>query len=58
MATMPDCLQRLEEEFKEEIWKGTKLKLEQQNREYGRDHVELSCPADLLVSEKINAKLF
>ena len=28
METIPECIEKLEEEFKEEIWKTTKLRME------------------------------
>ena len=45
---------KLEEEFKQEIWKIARPKKEGQEFERELDVI----PADLLLSEKINAKLF
>ena len=51
-----DCVAKLEEEFKQEIWKNSKLRLQDGNRDE-EDEIDV-IPTDLLINEKINAKLF
>lgn len=65
--SMPDCMTRLEEEFKQEIWRTNKAAIAKKKREQGisddesarGDDSEIEViPAELLTTEKINAKLF
>ena len=51
-----DCIAKLEEEFKQEIWKNSKLRLQNANMDE-QDEIDV-IPTDLLINEKINAKLF
>lgn len=54
IESAPDCILALEEEFKKEIWKNVKAL-----QRDGGDPDELAVvPPDLLLKEKINAKLF
>lgn len=54
IESAPDCILALEEEFKKEIWKNVKALQGE-----GGDPDELAVvPPDLLLKEKINAKLF
>ena len=54
LESSPDCILALEEEFKNEIWKHVK-----QIQRDGADPEDLAIvPPDLLLKEKINAKLF
>ena len=56
VETSPDCIAKLEEEFKQEIWKNSKLRMQEFNTE---EQSEIDViPTDLLINEKINAKLF
>ena len=56
VETSQDCVTKLEEEFKQEIWKNSKLRLQEMNLD---EQSELEIiPSDLLINEKINAKLF
>jgi len=51
-----DCIAKLEEEFKQEIWKNSKLRLQEAHLN-AEDQIDV-IPTDLLINEKINAKLF
>lgn len=57
IESSPECLLILEDEFKKEIWKNVRSL--QRDADDGRSQDELAViPADLLLKEKINAKLF
>ena len=56
VETSPDCIAKLEEEFKQEIWKNSKLRMQEFNTEE-QSEIDVT-PTDLLINEKINAKLF
>lgn len=57
IETAPECLLTLEDEFKKEIWKHVRSL--QKDTDDGRTQDEMAViPADLLLKEKINAKLF
>jgi hypothetical protein len=67
MDSAPDALAQLEEEFKQEIWRANKAAIAKKKREQGvsddetarGDESEIEViPAELLNTEKINAKLF
>lgn len=60
IETQPDCLQKLEDEFKKELWKNHALKKQMEKEEEknptGADPDIV--PHELLVNEQVNAKLF
>ena len=67
IESTPDCLLKLEEEFKQEIWRQTKAALLKKKQPTSDDESAQGddesqdlevIPADILVTEKVNAKLF
>ena len=62
VETSADCLSKLEQDFKEEIWKNQKLEEKKKKSDLDQflqeeTKVEV-IPADLLINNQINAKLF
>ena len=62
VETSADCLSKLEQDFKEEIWKNQKLEEKKKKSDLDQflqeeTKVEV-IPADLLINHQINAKLF
>ena len=61
IETQPGSLAELEEEFKAEIWKNHRLEVQKKRGEedHPLDPVNvMNIPTDLLINEKVNAKLF
>ena len=59
--TNPGCMATLEEEFKQEIWKNHQLDIQKKRgeEELPLDPINIkTIPSDLLINEKVNAKLF
>lgn len=61
VETTPNCIESLEDEFKQEIWKNHQLDVQRKRGEgdYPPEPINVkTIPADLLINEQINAKLF
>lgn len=61
VETTPNCISELEAEFKQELWKNHHINLRKQRgeEELPLDPINIrTIPPDLLINEKVNAKLF
>jgi hypothetical protein len=61
IETTPNCITELEYEFKNEIWKSHHINLQKKRGEEDMPMDPISVrtiPPDLLINEKVNAKLF
>jgi len=61
METTPGAIEELENEFKQELWKNhqTELQKKRGEEDLPMDPINVrTIPTDLLINEKINAKLF
>lgn len=61
METSPGAIEELENEFKQEIWKNHQIDVQKKRgeEELPLDPINVrTIPTDLLINEKINAKLF